>query len=226
MNDSAQVQQPPRPGRGPGRPAGARAGDTATRDRILDVARELFAQGTYGSTTVRAVALAADVNPALVIHYFGSKHELFAAALQLPLQMRDQITQILQGDPRGLAERLVRFYLGLWRLPASRAPIAAMFRSVFSDQEAADALGRFLTTRILGPIMDDLGHDRPDLRMSLAATQLVGLAIGRHILSVAPLAEADTDFLVACVSPVIQHYLTGPLPATRPGNRGPGTGIL
>jgi AcrR family transcriptional regulator len=184
-----------------------------TRDRILQSAQLLFAQGTYGSTTVRAIAASAGVNPALVIHYFGSKRDLFVASLRLPLQLRDHVAEVLRSDPDGLGERLVRLYLGLWRQPSSRGPLAAMVRSVFSDQEAADALGQFLSEQMVGPIVVNLGSDRPQLRIALVASHLVGLVIGRHILGIAALVEADTELLVACVAPVIQRYLTGSLPA-------------
>jgi AcrR family transcriptional regulator len=183
-----------------------------TRDRILDAAQLLFAQGTYGSTTVRAIAAAADVNPALVIHYFGSKRDLFVASLRLPLHLRDQVARVLRSDPDGVGERLVRLYLGLWRQPSSRAPLAAMMRSVFSDQEAADALGQFLSEQMVGPIVAGLGIDRPQLRIALVAGHLVGLVVGRHVLGIAALVEADTELLVACVAPTIQRYLTEALP--------------
>ncbi|MET7988858.1 TetR family transcriptional regulator [Streptomyces sp. NPDC005281] len=195
-----------------GRPPGSRAGDTATRDRILESARRLFASGTYASTTVRAVAAEADVNPALVLHYFGSKRDLFAATLRLPLHLRDQVSGLIRHDPADLGERLVRLFLHLWRDPVTRRPLAAMVRSVFSDQDAADAFGSFLSDEIVGPLVAASGRDQPDLRITLVVSHLVGLVIGRHILGVAPLARVDLDHLVACVAPVVQHYLTGPLP--------------
>lgn len=216
MNESDQPAAPAsRPARGPGRPVGRRAGDTVTRDRILESAQLLFAQGSYGSTTVRAIAAAADVNPALVIHYYGSKRDLFVASLRLPLQLRDQIAEVLRTDRDGLGERLVRLYLSLWLKPSSRGPLAAMMRSVFSDQEAADALGQFLSEQMVGPVVANLGSDRPQLRVSLVASQLVGLVVGRHILGIAALVEADTELLVACVAPVIQRYLTASLPPSK-----------
>ncbi|GAA4991997.1 TetR family transcriptional regulator [Yinghuangia aomiensis] len=208
---------PPGAGRrGPGRPPGARTGDRGTRDRILEAARRQFAQGTYATTTIRAVAAAADVNPALVIHYFGSKRDLFAATLRLPLHLREQIAALVRTDPDHAGEHLVRLYLRLWQDPIARAPIAAMIRSVFSDPDAAEAFGAFVSDHMVGPLVAALGRDQPALRVSLVAGHLVGLAVGRHILGVTPLANADTEHLTACVAPVIQHYLTGPLPPPTP----------
>lgn len=229
MNEqpSPPSAQPPRPARrsprsvrGPGRPPGRRAGDTTTRDRILDAARHQFARGSYASTTVRAIAAEAEVNPALVLHYFHSKRELFAATLRLPLHLREQFAALIRHDPADLGARLVRVFLELWQDPVSRRPLAAMIRSVVSDEDAADALGQFLSVQMVGPLVAASHHDQPELRVSLVVSHLVGLVLGRHILGVVPLARAELDHLVACVAPVVQHYLTGPLPApATPGRR-------
>ncbi|GHF75530.1 TetR/AcrR family transcriptional regulator [Streptomyces thermodiastaticus] len=213
MSDPHSTAPVPSPRRRVGRPAGRRAGDTTTRDRILDSARQHFARGSYSSTTIRAIAADADVNPALVIHYFGSKRDLFGATLRLPLHLRDQVSALIRTDPDDMGEHVVRLFLTAWRDQNVRTPLSAMIRSVFSDEGAADALGQFLATHLLGPLVAASRRDRPELRVSLAASHLAGLVIGRHILGVAPLARADIEQLVACVGPVIQHYLTGRLPA-------------
>lgn len=213
MNDP--VPAAPRPPRRAGRPPGRRTGDTATRDRILETARRLFASGTYASTTVRAIAAEADVNPALVLHYFHSKRDLFAATLRLPLHLRDRVSELIRHDQADLGEQLVRLFLHIWQDPVTRRPLVTMIRSVFSDQDAADALGGFLTAEMVGPLVAASGRDQPDLRITLVVSHLVGLVMGRHILGVAPLARADPDHLVACVAPVVQHYLTGALPVPR-----------
>ncbi|MFD7919069.1 TetR family transcriptional regulator [Streptomyces sp. NPDC059740] len=212
-------EHPPEPpaqlsGRARGRPAGRRAGDRTTHNRILEAARQRFAQGTYAATTIRAIAADADVNPALVLHYFGSKRDLFAATLRLPLHVRDRITTLVRTDPASAGEHVARLFLQTWQDPTTRAPLAAMVRSVFSDQDAADALSRFLSTHMIGPLVAASGRDRPELRISLIVGHLIGLAIGRHIVAVSPLADVETEHLIACVAPVVQHYLTGELPDT------------
>jgi AcrR family transcriptional regulator len=201
--------------RGPGRPAGSRSGDTATRARILEAARELFATRTYGATTIRAVAAAADVNPALVHHFFGTKRDLFAATVQLPEELTAQLPELVSGaadSADDVGRRIVRLYLTMWQEPATGHPLAAMVRTGMSDPEAADILKQVLTRTILGPLVAASGRDQPGLRITLAATHLVGLAMGRHILALPPLTEAGIEHLTACVAPAIQHYLTGPLP--------------
>ncbi|MFB7337793.1 hypothetical protein ACFC00_40320 [Streptomyces adustus] len=97
-------------------------------------------------------------------------------------------------------------------LPPVDSVRAGRPRSVLSDEGAAGALRQFLATHLLGPLVAASRRDQPDLRVSLAASHLAGLAIGRHVLGVAPLAMADIEQLVACAAPVTQHHLTGRLP--------------
>ena len=65
----------------PGRPPGS----SDTRDRILVSARELFARNGIDKTSIRAIASGAGVDSALVHHYFGTKQQLFAAAIHIPI---------------------------------------------------------------------------------------------------------------------------------------------
>src|SRR6202451_3643223 len=48
-----------------------------TEARILDAATQIFFAAGYERATIRAVASAAGVDAGLVMHYFGSKQELF-----------------------------------------------------------------------------------------------------------------------------------------------------
>jgi len=67
----------------------------------------------------------------------------------------------------------------------------------------------FLTERIHREIAARLPGDQPDLRVALVASQLVGLAIARHVIGLAPLQTAGTGELTALVAPVLRHYLAG-----------------
>ncbi|MFC1442906.1 TetR family transcriptional regulator [Streptacidiphilus sp. N1-10] len=211
MNESTHPAPPSQPRR-VGRPAGSRTGHSPAREQILKAARRQFAQGSYSATTVRAIAAEAGVNPALVIHHFGSKRDLFVATLHVPANLHQQIADLIRTDAADMGHRLARLYLGLWQDPVTRAPIAAMVRSVISDTEATEAFGQFMTAALVGPVVAAMGRDQPQLRISLVASQLIGMAIGRHILGITPLAKAEVDHLVACIAPVLQHYLTDPLP--------------
>jgi AcrR family transcriptional regulator len=191
-----------------GRPAGARAGDAGTRDRILSEARTEFSERGYDKTSIRSIARAAGVDSALVHHYFGTKEQVFAAAIELTLAPALSAPGALTGDPARLGERLARFVFGIWESPGTREPLLAILRSAVSNESAAAVFRDMVTQRLLLPVAGGLDVDRPELRAQLAAAQLIGIAMLRYVIKAEPLASADIDEIVDMVAPTIQGYLT------------------
>lgn len=104
-----------------GRPRGTES--AGTRDRILATAREEFSERGYEKTSVRGIAKAAGVDPALVHHYFGTKEQVFEAAVEVAFApAMDAPETIAEGPLDAVGERLTRFVLGVWENPATRAP--------------------------------------------------------------------------------------------------------
>lgn len=191
----------PRRGR---RPAG---GDT--RGAILTAARQAFGARGYDATSIRGVAAAAGVDPGLVLHYFTSKASLFAAAMDLPVDVPALVQALLATGTAGLGERLARFFLGLWDNPDARAPMLAVIRSAVSHEDAGAMLREFLTEALLGRIATALDVSTPQLRASLAGSQMIGLAMARYVVRIEPLASTDTETIVAWIAPTLQRYLAG-----------------
>jgi len=181
-----------------------------TRAAILDAARTAFAARGYTASSLRQVASVAEVDPALVLHYFGSKRDLFAAAIGLAEGVDTLIDSLLTGPVAGLGERLVRFYLQLVDSPTS--PVVALLRSAASDDEAARMVREFIGTEVIGRIVEVLAVPDAALRGTLVGTELVGMAVLRRIVRVEPLASADHDLVVAWLAPTVQRYLTAPDP--------------
>ena len=195
----------------PTRTGGRRPGTTTTKDAILDAARELFASRGYDGTTIRGIATAAGVDPALVHHFFGSKDDLFLTVLEVPGTVMERVPRLITEDLGQAGEHLARFYLSLYESPDTRAAMLTAIRSAIAQEQAARVLRESITARLfvaVGGILPDL----PDLRMSLAMSHLTGLAIGRYVFAVPPVADMPIDELVAWVGPTIQRYLTGPRP--------------
>ena len=190
---------------------GRRPGPNRSREQILAAARKHFASAGYDGATVRGIAATAKVDPALVLHYFGSKEGVFRAAIEFPLDPAEVVARLLEPGLEGLGERMVRFFLETWESPRGR-PLLAILRSVVNHEDAAGLMRGFLSRELLGHLAAALRTDRPDLRASLAFSHLIGLALARYIVKVEPLASADADTLAAWAGPVIQKYLTGPLP--------------
>jgi AcrR family transcriptional regulator len=193
------------------RRSGRRPGDSGTREAILAAARSYFGAGGYSGTTIRGVARAAGVDPALVHHYFGSKDQLFAAALELPVDPTVLVHRLLADGPAGVGERVVRTFVEIWDATPGQGPMLALLRTAVSDERAAASLRDFLTHVLLGPLAAGAGSDQPQLRAGLAAAQMLGLAVARYVIGLEPVAGASPEVLSRAVGPTIQRYLTGDL---------------
>lgn len=192
-----------RRGRRPGRPD--------TKAAILAAARDAFAAAGFGGTTIRAVAADAGVDAALVHHYFGTKEDLFVAALALPVDPRAVIGAAVAGPAEEAAEKLVRTFLSVWDDPALQPALLATVRRIL--EPGGDRLIRegFVPV-VLIPIGQQLGIDRPELRMPLVASQVIGLILARYVVRLDPIASLEPERLVTIYAPTIQRYLTGDLP--------------
>jgi AcrR family transcriptional regulator len=188
---------------------GRRPGVSGTREAILDAARRAFAEQGYQRATVRDVAKLAGVDPALVHHYFGTKQDLFVAAVRLPVNPVDQLTAVLAAEPDQVGQRLVETFLSIWDHAAGQSPLLALIRSAVADKDAAAMLREFITEEVLGPIARRLGSPDAQLRATLVGSQLIGLAMARYIIRVEPLASAPSAQVAAVVGPTVQRYLTG-----------------
>ena len=196
---------------------GRRPGDTGTRDRIADAARRLFAERGFDRTSVRAVAAEAGVDPALVHHYVGTKQRLFIEAVDFPIDaVRAIETLAVDDDVDHVGERLVRFALQLWDDPVVLPRLLGVLRSAVTDPDAAKLLSALFTRQGPVQLVHAIDADQPDLRAELVGTQLVGLAVARHVLRLEPLASADHETIVAAVGPTMQRYLTGDLGRSGP----------
>ncbi|MGW0738138.1 TetR/AcrR family transcriptional regulator [Streptomyces sp. NPDC002851] len=180
----------------------------ATRDRILEAAREEFAARGYDKTSVRRIAKVAGVDAALVHHYFGTKEEVFAAAIEVSFEPALVVPAILGEGTEQVGERLARFFFGIWENPVSRAPLLAVVRSAVTHEAAAKALRNFVLRRLLERVAGDLDVPNPKFRAELAASHMIGIAFVRYVIQVEPLASADPEEIIAMVAPTLQRYLT------------------
>jgi AcrR family transcriptional regulator len=177
-----------------------------TRRTILDAARSLFATRGYEQTTIRAVAAAADIDASLVMRYFGSKADLFAAAATIDLNA-PELTSVA---PRRRGEALVRHFMARWDRDPSEDMLVFLLRTAVTDESVAERMQATFNRMIVGPLAE-LGYTDPERRAALIGSQLMGLALCRHILRLEPLATLSNEEVVAGVAPTIQRYLTASL---------------
>ena len=143
-------------------------------------------------------------------HYFGSKDKLFLAAIEAPADPADLLPEVLAGGRDDLGRNVVRLLLRVWDGPMRPAALA-LVRSAVTNEWTAKLLREFLVTQVLRRVVGTLempARER-EIRGALAASQLIGLVVGRYVLKIEPLVSASPEWLAATIGPNIQRYLTG-----------------
>jgi len=200
--------------------SGRRSGSPDTRGVILAAARHLFAEDGFERTTIRAVAARADVDPALVHHYFGTKAGLFAAVGQLPYDPAE-ILAGLADDPDRAGYEIARRVLGMFETnDRARTTVTAMIRATASRDASADAIRGLFEQSVHVQLRRIVSDDTAELRASLVASQMAGIVLGRHVMGFPGLRDVSADALVVAVAPVLQHYITGDISAPTGATRG------
>jgi AcrR family transcriptional regulator len=194
--------------RRPGRPAGS----SDTRDRILSCARELFARNGIDRTSIRAVAAGAGVDAALVHHYFGTKQQLFAAAIHLPIDPMTVLVPMREVPVDELGFKLPAVLLPIWDSEMGAGLIATL-RSLIAgaDVSLARSFLQEIVTAEVAPRVDN-PPGTGMIRAQFFASQLIGVVMARYIVKVEPFASLPAEQIVATIGPNLQRYLTGDLP--------------
>ena len=186
-----------------GRPRGG----TDSRARIIAAAVEEFGDRGYDGSTIRSIAARAGVDSALVHHYFGTKADLFAEAVGMPLRPDVDVPAILAGSREDVGARLVRYILEAFEDPDVQRRGVLLMRTAIASRLTTPMLAGFLSRELIGRIARALDVPDAELRASLVASQVAGLLLTRYVLKLAPLASASIDDLVERIGPTVQRYL-------------------
>jgi AcrR family transcriptional regulator len=192
------------------RRTGRRSGTSQTREAIAVAARELFAELGYEGATFRRIAAAAGVDPALVVHFYGSKEELFSEVMDLPPDLADALVRIAEIPREGVGRCLAELVVAAMENPATRPVLLGRIRSASSHPGAA-ALVRETVTRDLRRLAGAITDDRPEVRAVLCGAHIVGIALARYVVLVEPLASLPPGDVIDLMAPTFQRYLTEPL---------------
>lgn len=185
---------------------GPRAEGSTTREDILEAARSTFSDAGYDRATIRRIAATAGVDPALVIHYFSSKENLFAAAVKLPLAPEQAFEHIFVGPPNEIGLRLARLFFGIWEIPETREALIGQLRMALTT-DRPPPMRDFLADAILKRVEKGVALPDARLRVELAASHLIGLAVIRYVLRLEPLASTPIARLIEEIAPRITSYL-------------------
>jgi AcrR family transcriptional regulator len=188
---------------------GRRPGESGTREDILEAAGATFGEVGYDRATIRAIARVAGVDPALVHHYFGTKEDLFIAAVQLPINPAQAVRGLLAEGLEGAGERIVRFFLSVWDAPENQPALMGMLRAGMTNDRAFTMFREFAGRAIIGAVAEAVPGPDATLRASLIGAHMMGIAVLRYAGKLEPLASATPDQVASLVGPRIQAYLTG-----------------
>ncbi|MFG2531721.1 TetR family transcriptional regulator [Streptomyces sp. NPDC048516] len=190
---------------GPAGPARPRR-SVATRAAILAAARDRFAADGYERATIRAIARDADIDPSMVMRYYGNKAGLFAAASEIEVHAPD-LTHV----PRDEAgARLVRHLLERWECDET---LTGMMRVGVTNEAGAQRM-RGVFAEQIKPVLAAVCPvpDEAPTRAALIASQILGMALCRYVLRIPPAVNLSHDEVVAWLAPTIQRYLTAEQP--------------
>ena len=191
--------------RSQGRPLGA----SNLRTTILRVARQQFSDYGYDRTTLRSVAAEAGVNPALIVHYFSTKHKLFLEAVLPTSQVPAIFQSILEGaSSHTIGARLAKLTSTLMGNADSRATFLGLLRATASDAEAATILQTFIATHLQPQLRRYLPGNDAALTATFISSQIIGLFVSRYITKVEPLASIALPELEAKLATHFQKLLT------------------
>ncbi|MFI0480126.1 TetR family transcriptional regulator [Actinomadura sp. 9N215] len=178
-----------------------------SRSAILQAARHLFAERGYQGVSVRAIAMSADVDPALIHYYHSTKAEIFQAVIEDIRGVPSLAVRILAARPDGMSTRLVGTFLDLWESPGAREPLLAMARSVASHEDARRLLTDLTIAGCVRQVVPGMGVSDPDLRIELVTSLLLGAAVMRYVLRIEPLASAGRHTLIADLAAAVDALL-------------------
>ncbi|MDT5077282.1 MAG: hypothetical protein QOJ80_1919 [Mycobacterium sp.] len=173
-----------------------------TKAVILAAARERFAESGYEAATIRAIAADANIDPSMVMRYFGNKDQLFAAAAEFDLRFPD----LSDVPPSELGHALVAHFLARWE---DDDALVVLLRSATTNAEAAQRMKDIFAAQLMPAISKFVPEDAPR-RAGLIATQILGMALCRFVLRLPPVVAMSREDLVEWLGPTLQRYATAP----------------
>ena len=194
--------------------AGRRPGNVDTKGQIVDAAKRVFAANGYDGASLRAVAREADVDPALVHHYFDGKASLFVAAMALPFDPRAVQAHEHPDRSTGTGAMVITAFLTMWdHAEGTGSSFASCVGGMAASTNVADAMREFVAERIWekSPVNEGESDDRTRQRRALVSSQLMGLAFIRYILRVPPISTTTPEEIARWAGPTLDRYMVGPI---------------
>jgi AcrR family transcriptional regulator len=174
-----------------------------TREAILRAARMHFAADGYQRSTIRAIAATACIDPSMVMRYYGSKEQLFDAALDVDLHLPD----LTGTPPELLPQALVTHFLAPWEDDLAEGSMRLLLRCAATNERAAEHLRQMLHEQFTSSLRGALGAERAAACSGILAAQLLGVAFTRYVLRLRPIADLPVAALAELVTPSLRTVL-------------------
>jgi AcrR family transcriptional regulator len=168
-----------------------------TETRILDAATQAFFGAGYDRTTIRAVAAAAGVDAGLVMHYFGSKQELYRRVIEAA-----PVPEV-GGTPAEASEQI------LAGLADAHVASLALLRSMLTNPEAASAASAGIA-RYEAQIAQAIPADDAGLRAAIISAVTLGITVSRHLIKSDELATAEPEQIIRLLRPCVLSLTAHP----------------
>ncbi|WP_052493170.1 TetR/AcrR family transcriptional regulator [Rhodococcus sp. MEB064] len=146
-----------------------------TRQDIFDAAAQCFARAGFTAVTLKEIARDAGVTAPLIVHYFGSKRELFrsiASADNVPTANLPDLNGPLEGLGLRIAERTADYFTN----PLHNYSAMALVRSL-DDEEARLLFAAELERRLIWPLTDVLIGPDPEARAEIITSSIMGFGL-------------------------------------------------
>ncbi|OBK28585.1 TetR family transcriptional regulator [Mycobacterium sp. 1165196.3] len=179
--------------------------------RIVAAARVEFAEHGWAGTTIRAIARAADVDPALVYHYFGSKEKLLDAATNPPQKWLDDVAKVWVTPVEQLGAAVLELMLASWDDEEIGPTLHAILQTAAHEPTTREKLRRVVAGSLMGVAHLGVDEDERLVRSGLIASQTIGLALMRYVWKIEPLASMTNEEMLAAITPNLQRYVDGDL---------------
>ncbi|MGW0022525.1 TetR/AcrR family transcriptional regulator [Rhodococcus sp. NPDC003382] len=178
--------------------------DRTTRDVILDVARQLFTERGFTSTTIRDIAERAGVSPALVMKLTGSKAQLFEAAVPDAPNVGE-----LDHPAEPLGHRMTRALVE--RRDSGDFEFWAMAPFLLQEAPDREAAREKMAARFVPRIAAAIGEDGPtQVRARLIVTMLLGLASGLRTFELVTPDVIESNRLIETYGVLVQSIIDDP----------------
>ena len=183
-----------------GRPAAGTSGDT--RSEILAAARSQFAARGFNGVSLRSIAREAGVDASLISHYFGDKSALLVASMELPVNPIEKIAGVVADGPDGMAERLLKTFLSAW--DPHREVFSTLVRTTLGGGDTDAPMLQLARNVLITSLLEVIEGDDRELRATLIASEIIGMATLRYVAKLEPLTDAAIEDVVAAYAPSMQ----------------------